>query len=50
MSRPLFEPYAEAFAALSPEMIGRLKPLVSEDVRFKDPFNDIRGWPALEAM
>ena len=37
------ERYCAAFVALTPETLDELGALVSDDVRFRDPFNDIRG-------
>jgi hypothetical protein len=36
--------YAAVFSELSPESIESFRPLVSSDIRFKDPFNDHRGF------
>lgn len=35
--------FAEIFAELTPEKIDALEPLLSEDIRFVDPFQEIRG-------
>ena len=39
--------YARYFQTLSPEHVEQVLPLVSEDIHFIDPFNDIRGREAL---
>lgn len=38
------EAYASVFSQLSPATIESFRPLVSSDIRFKDPFNDHRGF------
>lgn len=35
--------YGAFFESLSPATIGDVRSLVTENVRFKDPFNDVRG-------
>lgn len=35
--------YGIFFEQISPSTIEKVRPLVTEDVRFKDPFNDVRG-------
>lgn len=35
--------YADAFATLTPQDLDGLRTLVAPDVRFRDPFNDVRG-------
>jgi steroid Delta-isomerase len=35
--------YAEFWGALTPETLPQLAALVSHNIRFKDPFNDVRG-------
>jgi steroid Delta-isomerase len=35
--------YVELFEHLAPERLAELAPLVTEDVHFRDPFNDVRG-------
>ena len=42
--------YADAFAALSPQSLDALLELLSDDVRFCDPFNDVRGKAAVRAI
>ncbi len=35
--------YASFFESITPARIDQARTLVTEDVRFKDPFNDVRG-------
>ncbi|MDA9929995.1 nuclear transport factor 2 family protein [Alphaproteobacteria bacterium] len=42
--------YAAAFAALTPASIDTLLDMLENDVRFVDPFNDVRGKPAFRAI
>lgn len=35
--------YAEFWESLSPDTVERARDLVSPDIRFRDPFNDLRG-------
>ncbi len=35
--------YGAFFERVSPSTIDEVRPLVAEDVRFKDPFNDVQG-------
>ncbi len=44
------ETIVQAFETLSPERIDALAELYAPDARFKDPFNDVRGWPAIAAI
>ena len=46
MSAP-HERYREFFETLTPETLARLDALVTADVWFKDPFNDVRGVDAM---
>jgi len=39
--------YGTFFETIKPETIENVRPLVSDDVRFKDPFNDVRGYDKL---
>jgi len=39
-----------AFETLDPKHIDTLESLYAPDARFKDPFNDVRGWPAIAAI
>ncbi len=50
MSQEALEAYAQAFAELTPESVDSLCALVSEQVHFRDPFNDINGSPALKHL
>jgi hypothetical protein len=40
-----FERYCALFESLCPENLSQLEPLVSPSIHFRDPFNDVRGWP-----
>lgn len=40
----------QAFEALSPESLARLDLLYTADVRFKDPFNEVQGVPAVRGI
>lgn len=42
--------YAGFFATLSPQSLDRLDALFAPDARFKDPFNDVTGVPAIRAV
>ncbi|WP_370153535.1 nuclear transport factor 2 family protein [Ferrovibrio sp.] len=42
--------YADFFATLTPDSLDRLDGLVTDDVHFRDPFNDIRGRAAMKAV
>lgn len=47
-NRQALENYAQAFEALTPASIfSELSPLFSEDIFFKDPFNQVSGKPAV---
>lgn len=35
--------YAEAFETVTPETLDRFRDLVTDDVRFRDPFNEVEG-------
>lgn len=39
-----------AFETLDPKHIDTLEALYAPNARFKDPFNDVRGWPAIAAI
>jgi len=41
------ERYRAFLETLTPETLGRLRDHVTPDVRFKDPFNDVRGADAM---
>jgi len=40
----------KAFETLDPQHIVTLEHLYAPNARFKDPFNDVRGWPAIAAI
>ncbi len=42
--------YIELFENLTPEAIANCEDIVSENIRFKDPFNDIRGIELFKRM
>lgn len=42
--------YARAYEALTPDTIEALLALTAPDIRFKDPFNDVRGQAALRGL
>jgi ketosteroid isomerase-like protein len=42
--------YCALFAGLSPEDLARLPDFFAADARFKDPFNDVRGVAAIQAV
>lgn len=43
--------YAQAFSEMTAEnFTARLSPLFSQNARFKDPFNDVNGLPAILAI
>lgn len=42
--------YAAFFTDLSPQRLDGLQQLFAPDARFKDPFNDVRGVPAIRAV
>lgn len=44
------EAYCEFFENLSPETLPHLAEVTTDDIRFKDPFNDITGRDALAAL
>ncbi len=39
-----------AFESLSPESVADLGALYAHDARFRDPFNDVRGLPAIQRI
>jgi ketosteroid isomerase-like protein len=47
---PRVQRIVQAFEALSPESLGRLDLLYTADVRFKDPFNEVQGVPAVRGI
>jgi steroid delta-isomerase len=42
--------YANFYEKLSPATLGQLGNVMTEDVRFVDPFNDVQGLPAVEQI
>jgi limonene-1,2-epoxide hydrolase len=40
----------QAFEQLTPDSLARLGDLYTEDARFKDPFNEVQGVPAIRAV
>ena len=42
--------YVRFFEALTPETIEDLEKVATPDVRFRDPFNDVIGLPAMRAV
>ncbi|NCN71594.1 MAG: nuclear transport factor 2 family protein [Rhodoferax sp.] len=40
----------EVFETLSPATLGQLEAMYAPDARFKDPFNEVRGVPAIRAI
>lgn len=42
--------YADFFAALQPADLDRLAEVFTEDARFRDPFNDVRGIDGIRAV
>lgn len=44
------EAYCEFFSGLRREDLGRLEAVFADDARFRDPFNDVRGLPAIRAV
>jgi len=42
--------FIDAFEALTPADLGTLEACFAEDARFVDPFNDVRGRPAIRAV
>ena len=41
---------ADAFESMSPDSLARLDALYLPDAAFKDPFNEVRGVPAIRAI
>jgi steroid Delta-isomerase len=44
----LIEELVSFFETVSPETVSRIGGLYASDARFKDPFNDVQGVPAIE--
>lgn len=42
--------YCRLFEQLAPENIDQLEALVSSDIHFRDPFNDVTGWRGMRAV
>lgn len=49
-SRLRFEQIAHYFETLTPQSVSDLKDYYSASARFKDPFNDVTGVPAIEKI
>jgi hypothetical protein len=49
-SRLRFEQIAHYFETLTPQSVSDLKDYYSASARFKDPFNDVTGLPAIEKI
>ena len=47
---PPHERYVRYLEGLNPATLDELSSYVTEDVRFKDPFNDVRGVKAMETV
>jgi ketosteroid isomerase-like protein len=47
---PRVQRIVQAFEALSPDSLARLDLLYTADVRFKDPFNEVQGVPAVRGI
>ncbi|WP_432378154.1 nuclear transport factor 2 family protein [Duganella sp. P38] len=43
-------PLLEWYATLAPHTVGRVCEFYAADAQFRDPFNDVRGVPAIEAV
>jgi hypothetical protein len=43
------ELYVRFYEAMTQDGLSQLPDLVAHDVRFVDPFNDVRGWPRSSA-
>lgn len=50
MTKTAIESYISLFESLSPDNVHQFEPLVTEHVRFADPFNDVRGYPKMRAI
>ena len=44
----LIDPLVDFFESVSPESLPRIADLYAAGARFKDPFNDVQGVPAIE--
>jgi len=43
---PSLRAYLQAMATLTPDTVADLRPFLAEDVRYSDPFNELRGGDA----
>jgi hypothetical protein len=50
MSQTSVQKYVELFENLTPESVNQFKTLVTEDIRFADPFNDVRGFSKMSEI
>ena len=48
--RASLDAYVRFYETLTPETIGALSSLVTPDVRFRDPFNDVKGIDAYQRI
>ena len=46
----LIEELVSFFETVSPETVSRIGDLYASDARYKDPFNDVQGVPAIERI
>lgn len=44
------EPLLAWYASLTPQTVGRAAEFYANDAQFRDPFNDVHGVPAIEAV
>jgi hypothetical protein len=44
------EPLLAWYASLTPDSVNRVGEFYAADAQFRDPFNDVRGVPAIEAV
>lgn len=49
-TRERFQQIADYFETLTPQSVSALKDIYSASARFKDPFNDVHGIPAIEKI
>lgn len=49
-TRERFQQIADYFETLTPQRVSALKDIYSASARFKDPFNDVHGIPAIEKI
>ncbi len=47
---PRIAAIVQAYEALSPQGLAQLSQIYTEDARFKDPFNEVQGVPAITAI